>query len=178
MSWECPFDSCNHEQISITRTNSNIMDTATRRALAMHLFKHIKNKYFGTTDFFRLLEEEHPQNIFTIEDEERYNTGGKKWKVNFRNMVNVLKEEGYLDTDEIAVIPDYVNEEFGTDTRKYRQRRRTQRFFVEFHDEMYEDWELYVVPEEKPPLEEEPEPETPESCIHRGPGGGHREHPH
>ncbi|MFW9971682.1 MAG: AAA family ATPase [Candidatus Odinarchaeota archaeon] len=159
MTWICPFDSCNHEQITITRTNSNIMDTATRRALAIHLIKHVKNKYFGTTDFFRLLEEEHPQDIFTTEDEERYSTGGKKWKVNLRNMVNILKEEGYLDTDEIADIPDYVNEEFGTDTRKYRQRRRKQKFLAEFHDEMFEDWELYTVPEEAPPLEEEPKPD-------------------
>ncbi|MFX0023776.1 MAG: hypothetical protein ACFE9S_15725 [Candidatus Hermodarchaeota archaeon] len=55
-------------------------------------------------------------------------------------MVNILKEEGYLDTDEIADIPDYVNEEFGTETRKYRQKRRKQKFLIESHDEIYDDW--------------------------------------
>lgn len=141
--WKCPKNSCGNVEIEINRAR-NIIDTTTHKEIVLHFLKHLKsnNIFFGSVDIQEIFLNNTPENILTEEDKNQYSDGGKIWKNRIRSALNILTTEGYIETEESPEITDFFNE-VEKNQKPYRSRKRTEKFYEEYKNELYYDWELY-----------------------------------
>jgi len=146
--WKCPIDSCNHEEIKVKRTNNNMIKSKIYEKIIIHFLKHLKkdNIYFGSTDLYKIFEENIIGERFYEEDLRSYDgdPSHHKWQTNLRSVLDriIKNERKYIETDEIDTIPEEYNNDI-IDKRKRRTRKRTEKFFQDYH--IYDDWELYKI---------------------------------
>jgi len=153
--WTCPMSSCGNEEIDITRNEKNLINTPTYEKIIVHFLKHLKrnNIYFGGTDIYKIFIENSPTDILSDDDKglyPDYGTGHEPliWQVTIRTALGTLTKKKFIETVEKEKIENFYNLDLD-DKRKYRTRKRTNKFFEEFKNSIYNDWELYQIPQEK-----------------------------
>jgi len=155
--WRCPKESCENFEIYISRNDKNIIDGKTYKEIIIHFLQHLTkdNVYFGSTDIYEIFLNNCSRDILSNEDKMNYPDYGRSptiiWKTQIRTSLNALKIDGYITTDDLEKIPEDYNKDI-QDKRKFRSRKRTEKFFKEY--DFYNDWSLYPLRggTENPPI--------------------------
>lgn len=150
--WRCPKSSCNKKIIKISRNRKNIIDAKSYTNMILHFLCHLKsdNIYFGSTDIYRIFLDNCDSDVLSVEDSDTYPDYGYGsesliWQNQIRSSLNSLRSMNYIETEDIDTIPEVFNKDI-VDKRKRRTRKRSEKFYKEYRDEQYDDWELYTLP--------------------------------
>lgn len=151
--WICPKESCEHKKIILKRNENNNIGVSTYKQVIIHFLQHLKknNIYFGSTDCYKIFLDNISENVLSDEDKGYYPSYGRSkeliWRTQLKATLDGIKRMGYIETNNINKIPKKYNLGI-SDKRKYRTRKRTNKFFEDF--ESYNDWELYCDEEQIP----------------------------
>ena len=146
--WRCPKSSYNKKKIKIRRNKKNFIDAKSYSDIILHFLSHLKlcKIYFGSTDIHQIFLDNCDSDVLSGEDRDTYpdyGTGSESliWQNQIRSSLNLLRSMNYIETEDIDTIPGEFNKDL-VDKRKRRTRKRTEKFYKEYRNEQYNDWEL------------------------------------